>query len=222
MLPFNTPPFVIEPALNANACLIWLHGLGADRFDFEPLLRNLQLPATIALRCVLPQAPERAVTINGGWVMPAWYDIVSVSPEREVAQADVAECAVYIQQLVDEQIASGIAPSRIVLAGFSQGGAVALHCAYRTLQQPLVGVIGLSTYLLNSGEPANAANLAQTPLLYLHGQRDDVVPFSLGQHACAALSKLGVSLTAYQHAGYHEVPASCLGLIQTWLSERLP
>lgn len=218
---FNTSPLVIEPATTANACLIWLHGLGADRFDFAPLLRSLQLPAAIALRCVLPQAPERAVTINGGWIMPAWYDIISVNPEREVAQADVAECAAYIQQLIDEQIAGGIEPSRIILAGFSQGGAVALHCAYRTAQQPLAGVIALSTYLLNSGAPASEANLAQTPLLYLHGQHDDVVPLSLGQHACATLSALGVSLAAYQHDGYHEVPASCLGLLQEWLSERL-
>ncbi|SEL71666.1 phospholipase/carboxylesterase [Atopomonas hussainii] len=123
MSAFNTSPLVIEPATTANACLIWLHGLGADRFDFEPLLSSLQLPATIALRCLLPQAPERAVTINGGWVMPAWYDIVSVSPEREVAQADVAECAVYIQQLVDEQIAREtlIYSSAALLAGTIAG-----------------------------------------------------------------------------------------------------
>ncbi|MCJ8169655.1 alpha/beta hydrolase [Atopomonas sediminilitoris] len=221
MQPFITPPLLIEPSTSANACLIWLHGLGADRFDFEPLLRNLVLPKHIALRCVLPQAPNRPVTMNGGWVMPAWYDILALMPARQVNPTHLAECSDYLEALIGEQEQAGIARERILLAGFSQGGAVVLHTALRTLKRPVTGVIGLSTYLPDVPDAVCQAHLCQTPVLYFHGQQDDVVPHALGQQACQTMAAAGVNVQAYQHNGAHEVPTPCIAPLQDWLSQRL-
>ena len=139
------PPLILEPTLSANACVIWLHGLGADRYDFEPVAQMLQqrLPHT---RFVLPQAPTRAVTINGGWSMPSWYDILAMSPARAIDQEQMESSAQTVIELIEAQRDGGIDPARIVLAGFSQGGAVVFHTAFLRWQGPLAGVLALSTY----------------------------------------------------------------------------
>lgn len=137
-------PLILD-APNADACIIWLHGLGADRTDFKPVAEALQmvLPST---RFILPQAPSQAVTVNGGWVMPSWYDILAFSPARAIDEDQLNASADQVIALIDEQRAKGIAAERIILAGFSQGGAVVLHTAFRRYAQPLGGVLALSTY----------------------------------------------------------------------------
>ncbi|PBD22744.1 alpha/beta hydrolase, partial [Pseudomonas aeruginosa] len=132
-------PLILD-APNADACIIWLHGLGADRTDFKPVAEALQmvLPST---RFILPQAPSQAVTVNGGWVMPSWYDILAFSPARAIDEDQLNASADQVIALIDEQRAKGIAAERIILAGFSQGGAVVLHTAFRRYAQPLGGVL---------------------------------------------------------------------------------
>ena len=125
-------PLVIDPPGAADACVIWLHGLGADRFDFVPIVDALNLPASHGVRFIFPQAPTRPVTINGGMPMPSWYDIIGMAPARAISHEQLQESADTVRALVDEQVAKGISLERIILAGFSQGGAVVLHAALQS------------------------------------------------------------------------------------------
>ena len=137
---------IVESLQPTDACVIWLHGLGADRSDFEPVARMLQpqLPST---RFILPQAPSQAVTINGGFVMPSWYDILSISPGKRAINSEQLETsAQQLIALMEQQRDSGISPARLFLAGFSQGGAVVLHTAFLRWNDVLGGVLALSTY----------------------------------------------------------------------------
>src|SRR5690606_33738302 len=139
MEPPMSDTLILDPQQPADACVIWLHGLGADRFDFQPVAEALQrvLPST---RFVLPQAPTRAVTINGGWAMPSWYDILSMSPvARAIDTQQLEDSAQQVITLLETQRDSGIDPKRLFLAGFSQGGAVVLHTAFLRWQGPLGG-----------------------------------------------------------------------------------
>lgn len=138
-------PLILQPTLAADACVIWLHGLGADRYDFMPVAEMLQ-QRLHSTRFVLPQAPTQAVTINGGYAMPSWYDILAMSPARAINREQLEVSAQQVITLIETQRDSGIDPSRIVLAGFSQGGAVVLHTAFLRWQFALGGVIALSTY----------------------------------------------------------------------------
>ncbi len=129
-------PLILEPVRTPDACVIWLHGLGADRFDFLPVAEALQ-ESLLSTRFVLPQAPTRAVTINGGYEMPSWYDILAMSPARAISREQLEASADRVIELIETQRASGIDASRIFLAGFSQGGAVVLHTAFLKWQGPL-------------------------------------------------------------------------------------
>ena len=121
-----TAPMILQPPQTADASVIWLHGLGADRYDFLPVAEMLQ-ERLATTRFILPQAPTRPVTINGGWSMPSWYDILAMSPARAIDQAQLEASADQVIALIEAERESGIAAERIVLAGFSQGGAVVLH-----------------------------------------------------------------------------------------------
>jgi phospholipase/carboxylesterase len=179
------PAVEIAPTAPHTATVIWLHGLGASGHDFEPIVPMLRMPWA---RFVFPHAPARAVTINGGYVMPSWYDIRHFDWDdagRE-DEGQVRESAALIDALVAHE-ANAVPSTRIVLAGFSQGGALALYVANRS-PLPLAGVLILSAYLLPGAEVA-AANAA-TPTLFLHGRHDDVVPMIAGQRAFQATSRL--------------------------------
>ena len=214
-------PLILSPRQPADACVIWLHGLGADRFDFEPVAEQLQesLPTT---RFVLPQAPTQPVTINGGWSMPSWYDILSMGADgRTIDQAQQETSAQTVIGLIEAQRDSGINPDRIFLAGFSQGGAVVLHTAFLRWQGPLGGVLALSTYA-PTFEPALdlQKSSAGLPVLFAHGSRDDVVPQALGRAAHDFLASRGIPVTWQEYPMGHEV---CLAEIETvgqWLRER--
>lgn len=137
-----THPLILEPNRTPDACVIWLHGLGADRYDFLPVVEMLQ-QSLHTTRFVLPQAPTRAVTVNGGYEMPSWYDIKAMTPARSIDHAQLDESAALVETLIAEQQASGIDPKRIFIAGFSQGGAVALHTAFVRHEGQLGGVLAL-------------------------------------------------------------------------------
>jgi len=213
---------IVEALQPANACVIWLHGLGADRTDFEPVARMLQpqLPST---RFILPQAPNQAVTINGGYQMPSWYDILSISPGKRAINSEQLETTT--QQLItlmEQQRDSGINPARIILAGFSQGGAVVLHTAFLRWNEPLGGVMALSTYA-PTFEQVTQLNPVQTkiPTLCMHGVQDPVVPLFMGQAVKKQLQEWGVTVTWHDYPMEHAVCHEQIADIGRWLSTQL-
>ncbi|MGB0733522.1 MAG: alpha/beta hydrolase [Pontibacterium sp.] len=177
-------PITIEPEQPAKGCVIWLHGLGADGSDFIPVAEYMGLAAQHQYRVILPNAPVRPVTINNGFPMPAWYDILAMLPERQIAFADLQASADIVHQLIDEQIAKGVSSENILLVGFSQGGAVAYHSAL-SYPQRLGGIAALSTYIADyeALEPRLSKANKALPIWVAHGLMDDVVPMQLGEQA---------------------------------------
>ena len=212
---------VLEPIKAADACVIWLHGLGADRYDFMPVAEMLQ-ETLLTTRFVLPQAPTRAVTINGGYAMPSWYDILAMNPARAIDHDQLEASALAVLNLIEAQRDSGIDPARIFLAGFSQGGAVVLHTAFLKWKGPLGGVLALSTYAPTfSDELELSASQQRTPVLSLHGQYDDVVQNSMGRSAYEHLKTRGVTVTWQEYPMGHEVLPEEIRDIGVWIAERL-
>ena len=216
-----TQPLIIQPQKTADACVIWLHGLGADRYDFMPVAEALQ-QSLLTTRFVLPQAPTRAVTINGGYAMPSWYDIKAMSPARSISEEELEESADTVIQLIEDQRQSGIDANRIFLAGFSQGGAVVFHTAYLKWQGPLGGVLALSTYAPTFSDvlPLSASQ-QRIPALCLHGQYDDVVQNAMGRTAYERLKAAGVAVTWQEYPMGHEVLPEEIRDIGAWLTKRL-
>ena len=212
---------ILEPAHRSDACIIWLHGLGADRYDFLPVAEALQ-EVLGTTRFVLPQAPTRAVTINGGWAMPSWYDILAMSPERAIDEAQLEESAQHVMDLVQAQIDAGIDPKRIVLAGFSQGGAVVLHTAFLRWPGELGGVLALSTYAPTFTDEMQLSDTKrQLPVLCLHGTFDDVVLPAMGRAAHDRLAAAGVPVGWRDYPMAHEVLPQEIRDIGAWLVELL-
>ncbi|WP_339843714.1 alpha/beta hydrolase [uncultured Halopseudomonas sp.] len=212
-------PLVIDPPGQADACIIWLHGLGADRYDFVPVVDALNLPAGHGLRFIFPQAPTRPVTINGGMPMPSWYDIIGMSPARAISQEQLQESADTVRSIVDEQVAKGIKIERIILAGFSQGGAVVLHSALQS-GLALAGVMALSTY-----GPTIEDLLGETDkkldMFFAHGRQDAMVPHAMGRLAHDLVEKAGHRPQWHDYNMGHEVCPQEISDINTWLRQRL-
>lgn len=216
-----TDLLIIEPDHTVDACVIWLHGLGADKYDFLPVAEALQERLS-STRFVLPQAPTRAVTINGGYAMPSWYNIIAMSPARAIDQGQLEASARMLCELIEEQKASGIAPERIFIAGFSQGGAVALHTAYVAWKEALGGVLALSTYAPTFDETVElVASQQRTPALCLHGQNDEVVINAMGRSAYEHLKRWGVDATWQEYPMGHQVLPQEIADIGVWLQQRL-
>lgn len=214
-------PLILEPTHPADACVIWLHGLGADRYDFQPVAEALQKQLTTT-RFVLPQAPTRAVTINNGWAMPSWYDILAMSPARAINQEQLEASAQMVIDLIEAQRDGGIDPARIFLAGFSQGGAVVYHTAFLRWAGPLGGALALSTYAPTFGESLTLApNRQNLPVLCLHGSRDDVVLPDMGRAAHDALQALDGNVTWQDYPMGHEVVIEEIRDIAAWLGKQL-
>jgi phospholipase/carboxylesterase len=167
---------------NPEYSVIWLHGLGADGHDFEPIVPYLGLSSDMAVRFIFPHALIRPVTINGGAVMRAWYDIIEISTSKGQDEAGIKHSARKVRELIDFEISRGIPASKIILAGFSQGGAMALHVGLR-YPQKLAGIMALSAYLMFPERLQSESSIAnaETPVFVGHGTQDPVVPFSLGQ-----------------------------------------
>lgn len=212
----------INPAGRPRACIIWLHGLGADGHDFEALVPQLDVVATLGVRVVLPHAPRRPVTINGGMVMPAWYDILAPDFTRGQDSAGVHESEQQLQALIRRETDSGIPAAQILLAGFSQGGAIALYTGLR-YPQPLAGILALSTYLPladSLATSATAANLA-VPIMMAHGTQDPVVPLSLAVQSREVLQQQGYRVAWHSYPMQHAVCPEELRDIRDWLAQRL-
>ncbi|WP_282344364.1 alpha/beta fold hydrolase [Pseudomonas sp. PS02288] len=213
---------ILNPTHQADACVIWLHGLGADRYDFEPVALALQQRMD-TLRFVLPQAPTQPVTINNGYAMPSWYDILAISGESRAIDRDQMErSAQRVIDLVEAQRDDGIDPRRIFLAGFSQGGAVVQHTAFLRWAGPLGGVLALSTYAPTFSDALEFNETQQNlPVLCLHGRHDDVVPPALGRAAHDFLAARGIPVQWKDYPMAHAVVPEEIMDIATWLAERL-
>lgn len=213
-------PLILQPTRAADACVIWLHGLGADRYDFMPVAEMLQ-QRLHSTRFVLPQAPTQQVTINGGYAMPSWYDILAMSPARAINRDQLEASAQQVIQLIEAQRDSGIDPARIVLAGFSQGGAVVLHTAFLRWQFALGGVVALSTYAPTFSDDVHLPDTKrQLPVLCLHGTFDDIVLPTMGRAAYDFLSAAGVSVQWRDYPMGHEVVHEEIRDIADWLAQR--
>jgi len=208
-----------ETAEQPDACVIWLHGLGADGHDFADIVPMLGLPESLKARFVFPHAPVMPVTINAGWPMPAWYDILAMSPARTVDNASFLRSVEQIEALIAEQIEKGIAADRILLVGFSQGGAMAYDVGLNHSPK-IAGVAALSTYLAIP-ERVTDEGPKSFPLLVQHGSADDVVPESLGREAVDKLIELGYAPQWDSYPMGHEVCAPELQRLGKWLSEVL-
>jgi phospholipase/carboxylesterase len=209
----------IKPKTQANAALIWLHGLGASSDDFVPMAKHLKLDSSIAMHYVFPDAPMRSVTINGGMQMPAWYDLDIQGVERTANLDDLAESRNHVIAKIEELIKTGISSERIIVAGFSQGGAVAydvlFHCTH-----PLGAVMPMSTYIADSSAVAQT-QFKQTPVWLSHGTLDDVVPMSLGERAFEALKQAGFAPTMSEYQMAHNVCPSQVKDIQAFINKIL-
>ena len=184
------PCIDIEPRTAANATVILLHGLGADGNDFVPMVAELQLPATLPVRFIFPNAPSIPVTINGGYMMPAWYDITEINIDRKIDATQLIASAEQVRLLIDREIERGIPSHRIVVAGFSQGGAVGYQAAL-TYMQPLAGLLCMSTYFATRQSiTPNSAN-RKLPILICHGTADPMVPERMGRDAMQDLTARG-------------------------------
>ena len=201
--------------------IVWLHGLGADGNDFAPIVPELLRRDWPALRFVFPHAPVRPVTINGGVPMRAWYDIVDIDLANRADEAGVAESMAQVEALVAREVERGVPRSRVVLAGFSQGGAVTLASGLRAAE-PLGGLVALSTYMpsAHKARDALAAAAARAPVFMAHGRQDPVVPFEAGQQSAALLRDLGFEVEWHAYAMPHSVCAEEIRDLGDWLSRR--
>ena len=217
----------LTPESDPRAAVIWLHGLGADGFDFVPLVPELGLPDNLAVRFVFPHAPVRPVTVNNGYAMRAWYDIKVLSssalagPGTEDA-AGIRASGERIRALVEQQIATGIDARKVVIAGFSQGGAVALQAGLRHPTR-LGGILALSTYLPLRDVVAQEVSAANRdlPILMCHGSADPMVPLSLGERSRDILNGLGYRVDWRAYSMQHQVCAQEIADISQWLQARL-
>lgn len=209
------PNLTIEPKQPADSCVIWLHGLGADGHDFAPVIPELKLPANLATRFVFPHAPQIPVTINGGMVMPAWYDIFEMQLERKIDTEQLCTSSDEIVKLINQQVELGIPTERIIIAGFSQGGAVAYQVAL-SFPKPLAGLLALSTYFATEStiemHPANQ----KIPILIMHGTQDTIVPETLGIRAKNQLQAKHYSATYSAYNMEHAVCQKQIDDISQW------
>ena len=201
--------------------VIWLHGLGADGHDFAPIVPELVRPHWPAIRFVFPHAPKRPVSINNGMPMRAWYDIVSLDFRSRADASGVAESVAQVEALIAREQARGTPRERILLAGFSQGGAITLSAGLRR-RQPLAGLIALSTYLPEVD--AAAAQLAEgataQPVFMAHGSGDPVIPVQVAEHSLQVLRQLGFGVEWHRYAMAHQVCAEEIQALGDWLQAR--
>ncbi|MCG9696793.1 alpha/beta hydrolase [Shewanella sp. Isolate11] len=212
----------IEPKQAARACVIWLHGLGDSGAGFAPVVPLLNMPDALDVRFIFPHAPNLPVTINQGFVMPAWYDIKGMDIENRADMVGVQASEKAIAALIDEQINLGIPANKIILAGFSQGGVMSLFTGLR-YPHALAGIMALSCYLATGNklpEDLSEAN-KNTPLLQHHGEQDEVVPFAAGLAGYELIKASGYSTLWHSYRMGHSVLPEQLKDIGDWLTQRL-
>ena len=209
----------INPSGTVINSVIWMHGLGADGYDFEPVVNMLDMPAT---RFILPHAPQRPVTINNGYSMPAWYDLFGLDASSRQDEEGIAQSRAQIEFLIAQEVARGTPSERIVLAGFSQGGAIALHTGLRHSQK-LAGIVALSTYLpLKSAlsEERHETN-RQIPIFMAHGSFDSVISLETNQISRQVLEQAGYPMEWHEYAMAHSVCEEEIADIRRFLTKVL-
>lgn len=210
----------LNPKDNPSTTIIWMHGLGADGHDFEPVAQMLNLPH---IKFILPHAPYRRVTLNNGYEMRAWFDIFGLQPDSPQDEAGINQMQVTINSMIESEIAQGIPSNRILLAGFSQGGAMALHIATR-FEQPLAGVLALSTYLPLKNQlkerqhPANK----HLPIWMAHGRHDSVITLATAQSSKRMLEAAGYEVEWHEYEMPHSVCEEEINDIRDFLLRVLP
>ena len=203
-----------------EAAIIWLHGLGADGNDFAPVVPQLQLPAGLGVRFVFPHAPSIPVTINNGFVMPAWYDIKQIDVDRHVDTDQLRRSADWVHDLIYREMERGLPSERIMVAGFSQGGAVSFEAAL-TFPHRLAGIMALSTYFATAATVAVNPVQQGLPMLICHGSEDPVVPESLGRQSVATLQKFGFNPEYVVYPMEHAVCPQQIVDIGGWIERTL-
>jgi len=200
-----TEPLVINSLQTTTSCVIWLHGLGATKHDFAPVVHMLRsdLPNT---RFILPEAPVQKVTLNGGFPCTSWYDITAITPHRSFSLVELEQSSDMVISLIEQTIKDGVEPNKIVLAGFSQGGAVVLHTGILRINKPLGAILALSTYAPSFGEQLKVKEIKhQLPISFMHGTFDNVVPIELAKLARNKLINAGCNPTLQTYPMAHEV-----------------
>ena len=214
------PAIEQETRENPDAAIIWLHGLGADGNDFAPIVPELNLPAELAVRFIFPHAPPIPVTINGGFVMPAWYDILEMDIDRRVDTDQLMRSANAINEFVDREIDRGVSSSRIIVAGFSQGGAVAYQVALSN-ERPLGGLLVMSSYFATSATIKPSTANERLPIEVHHGLQDPVVPEKLGRKAVEQLKEKDYDVSYRTYPMEHGVCGAQINDISAWLQKHL-
>jgi phospholipase/carboxylesterase len=219
-MPSILPHITLDSGEQPQHSIIWLHGLGADGHDFESMVDELNLP--VAVRYIFPHAPQRPVTINNGFVMRAWYDIAHPNIDARQDEEGIRNSQRFIEALIAQEVARGMLPGNIFLAGFSQGGAIALHTGLRQTV-PLGGILALSTYLPLTDKINRelSANAKETPIFMAHGSIDTVVPCSLGAASKNVLIELGCAVEWHEYPMSHSLCIPELRDIESWLNGQL-
>lgn len=219
----ETPLIINSTNTSPDSCVIWLHGLGADGHDFEPIVTELQLPDDLSVRFIFPHAPMIPVSINNGYVMRAWYDIKGIDIGSEQDETGIRDSQAFVEELIEQQISRGIASDRIVLAGFSQGGAIILQTGLR-LEKSLAGLMVLSSYLPLAGslEQEKTPQNVAVPIFMAHGDSDPVVSHELAYLARSQLEQQGYKLEWHEYSEMqHSVCAEEIEHISRWLQKVL-
>ncbi len=208
----------INPKSEPYASIIWLHGLGADGHDFEPIVPELGLPETLPIRFIFPHAPRRPVTVNAGMIMRAWYDVIGMPGSGGIELDDFFESVDHLDALIQKEVESGMPSERILLAGFSQGGAISLHTGL-TYGKHLAGILVLSTYLPTADKLAEQISLVNKdiPIMMAHGTMDPVIPMAHAVRTKQALRRLGYQISWHEYPIMHGVCAEEIQDISAWL-----
>jgi len=216
------PHVVIEPAGSPRSAVVWLHGLGADGHDFEAIVPHLGLEDSLGIRFVFPHAPRIPVTINSGMVMPAWYDITGLDFDRRHDEVGIRRSADQVAALIADQIDRGIPSERIVLAGFSQGGAIALFEGLRH-EEPLAGIVALSTYVVLEDAIAQERDATRTgiPIFQAHGSFDPMVGIDRGRRAHETLVGWGYQPSFHEYPMEHAVCGEEIDDLGAWFASVL-
>ena len=211
----------LNTGADPKGIIIWMHGLGADCWDFVSIVKELGLPADLPLRFIFPQAPSRPITINNGQVMPGWYDISMAELQRKPDEAGVRQSQASIDALIAREIGRGVAADKIILAGFSQGGAIALQTGLR-YREALGGIMALSTYLTLEDSLAAEATAANNniPIFMAHGTEDQVIPLTLAQSSRAKMAARDYKIEWHEYPMPHSVCIEEIEDIGVWIQAR--
>jgi len=218
----NLPAEIVRTAEHTEFTVIWMHGLGADGHDFVPVIPELKLPASLAIKFVFPHAPVRPVTLNNGMEMRAWYDLLSLDRSKTAKEDDILTSVTWINQMIDEEVESGTPSDKILLAGFSQGGVIALHTGLR-YPEKLAGIMALSTYMPFKENVIDQASDSQKgmPIFAAHGEYDPVIPLANYQDYVPALESGGYKVESHTYPMEHSLCLEEIKDISAWLQKLL-